>query len=327
MVSQQLGEMIMQRIAVLFVSLVTLLLPGLVSGQVRVRVGAPPTATPEIIQTAAECNAYNAYVPKRQRCLSCVAMGRRFFRQGDAPLSGYCEAPPAPPPPASLEHLRTPGECATYIVQPPKRARCFDCIRRAGTFHKQGEYGFGACVLPAAPPPPPPPTVDALRTPGECDVYVALPAKRVRCHDCVRQGGTFFKQGEHGYGHCSLPAPPPPPPPPAALEYLTTPGHCAAYCANPAKRHRCMDCVRRGGTFTRQGEYGFGQCSIAAAPPPPPPPPPAAIELVTVGQCFDRIAHPGTRNHCRKCIERGGRWDLRGFCTGAYHGHGHKKWR
>lgn len=243
------------------------LLAGSAQAQIRVRVGAPPTPAPEVVTTAVDCNAYVAFVPKRQRCLACVNSGRRFFRQGDGG-AGYCETPntppppphhpvPPPPPPAGVEYLRSPQQCAQFITNPQKRARCFQCVRQNATFNRQGEHGFGACMV-AATPPPPPPVVEALRTVQECTAYCHNPAKRSRCTSCVSSGGTFYRQGDHGYGNCAM-------------------------------------------------------------PPPPPPPP---VELTSVGACFSQISHPGTRNHCRKCVEKGGRWSLSGNACLQGGGHG-----
>jgi hypothetical protein len=256
--------------------------------------------------TVADCTTYHPGYPKRQRCIDCVSRGARFHNQGGG--FGYCEG--APPPPVKPEWMQTTGDCAAHIHNPGKRQRCFACIASGGQFSR---HGHGSCSAPTAvvtPPPPPPPVVEILRNPGECMARLGYPPKRHQCMACVNRGGQFNTQGA-GAGFCSMPAPPPPPPPPV-VEILRNPGECMARLGYPPKRHQCMACVNRGGQFNTQGA-GAGFCSMPA-PPPPPPPPPSGVEIMTIQDCFARIGHPGTRNHCRKCVQRGGRWDLRGFC-------------
>ncbi len=289
-----------------------------VDAQTRVRVVAPPSpdyqppppvARPEILSNTSECASYINQLPKRQRCFDCVNRGSRFNRQGDYGM-GFCVVHSAPPPPPQHLYLRTAQDCISYIPDLQRRQHCFNCVRRNWVFQRDG-YGPGHCVASAPvytppPPPPPQPQVEVMRTVQDCTSYVHNMGKRQRCYTCVQGGGTFYRQAQqHLPGYCSMPAPPPPPPNPGP-EYMRTISDCNYIHFGP-KRQSCYNCVNGRGTFVKQGHGHPGYCNAA---PPPPPPPPSGVYLMTVPQCFSSIAHPGLRNHCRKCVMRGGRWNL-----------------
>ncbi len=273
---------------VLVASALALLMASPAFAQIRVR--APGTADSAF--NAADCSAYIPMPLRRNACFACVNRGGRFHLASNTCHAG---APPPPPPPPAVAVARSVYDCNT-VQFTPKRNRCIACVQNGGSFFVHSNGGMGHCN---APPPPPPPPVDRTmqRTVGECYSEIHNPDKRLRCQTCVQNGGTYFKHAGNGFGQCTMPTPP------ADQAVLRTIGDCTAW-THGGKRVRCVNCVQGGGTFFKHAAGGIGQCSM----PAPPPPPPSNL-IFTVGDCYSRIAHPGLRNHCRKCIHRGGRWD------------------
>ena len=254
---------------------------------------------PNFIRAEPGCVARIGRMPKRHRCIACVRRGGVFHQQGGA--AGFCKGGRAPAPVVDI--IRALPGCTSRIGRPGKRQRCIVCLRRGGVFHKQGgAAGFckgGAPLAPAG--------VVITSRPG-CVTHIGRHSKRQRCKVCVRGGGAFHRQGGAA-GFCRNRAAAPPPPPPPAAGPIRVKPECVARIGRPAKRGRCIACVRRGGVFhKRRGSAGF--CAEPVAPAP------ARGFIRSVHDCRTRIGRRSKQRRCIACVRRGGRF----LKQGAAHG-------
>jgi len=147
------------------------------------------------IRTPKGCEGRIVRLPKRKRCMACVAKGHVFQQQGAG--AGFCRPPGAAAIGATVAAtaVRSVEGCNKRIAIPHKRKRCVACVSKGHIFQKQGG-GAGFCRAPQ-----PQPEGAGIRTARGCEGRIAKLPKRRRCIACVSSGRVFLKQGA-GVGLC-----------------------------------------------------------------------------------------------------------------------------
>jgi len=281
---------------------------GLVAGFTPNMALADPA--PDAVRSAAGCRGRIVHLPKRRRCVACVARGHHFHKRGAA--AGLCHKPGRLSPAAKAvvaNRVRTVGGCASRIARLPKRRRCIACVKRGHVFQKQAG-GAGFCKAGPGPGAAAAAVVaTAIRTPRGCRTRIGRIPKRRRCLACVARHHVFQKQGADA-GFCRRPGAAPVAATVAATA-VRTPAGCRTRITRLPKRRRCIACVRRGHIFQKQGTNP-GFCRAPA-------PRPGVGAVYTAGGCRTRIAQVPKRRRCIACVTRPGHVFMkqgaeRGFC-------------
>jgi hypothetical protein len=273
---------------------------------------APAHPTPGAIRTAAGCKSRIARLPKRKRCLACIARGKHHFHKAGA-AAGFCHRNGAPVPAAAAPAavaIRTAAGCQRRIARLPERKRCVECVKSGRVFQRQaGGEGFcraapgpGAAAVAVA--------ATAIRTAEGCRKRIVRLPKRKRCVACVSKPDHVFQKQGAGAGFCRKKGAASVAATVAATAVRTADG-CRKRILVPEKRRRCLACVGKGHVFQKQGG-GAGFCRAPGAQP-------AGTAILTAAGCKTRIARIPKRQRCIACVSKPGHVFMKqgaglGFC-------------